>query len=188
MKKFYKLKNKGFSLVELVIVIAVIAILSAIAIPSFTGVMRKARQSAALAFADNILKTALVFHSENSRWPNTWLEFARNSTGIDASQLESCSVYNSRCSGNQTIFLSGAYITEFYTRPDEIRISIWGRKKEDKNLHVWGCLNLNRGGNIYTWNNDLFFQGPAWPDENTRITGDNGERLSMCGQVGGVGE
>ena len=109
-------------MIELVIVIAVIAILSAVAIPSFTRVIRKAKQSAALAFADNILKTALVFHSDNGRWPNTWSEFAQNSTAIDASQLESCSVYNSRCSGNQTIFLSGAYITEFYTRPDEIRI------------------------------------------------------------------
>ena len=160
MKKFYKLKNKGFSLTELVIVIAVIAILSAIAVPSFTGVIRKARQSAALAFADNILKTALVFHSDYGRWPNTWSEFAQNSETIDASQLESCSVYNSRCSGNQTIFLNGAYITEFYTRPDEIRISIWGRKKEDKNLHVWGCLNLYRGGIFIPGIMIYFFKDP----------------------------
>ena len=133
MRKFIY-SNAGFTLVELVVVIAVLAILSAVAIPAFTGVIRKARQSAALAFADNVLKTALVFQFENNRWPNSWAELAQNSSAVDANKLDSCSKYNSRCSGNQTIFLNGAYITEFYTRPDEIRISIWGRDKEDKNL------------------------------------------------------
>lgn len=182
------LDNNGFSLIELVVVIAVLAILSAVAIPTYTGVIRKARQSAALAFADSVLKTAIVFHSENDRWPNSWNEFAQNSSAIDATNLESCSVYNSRCSGNQTMFLKGQYITEFYIRPDEIRISVWNPSPKYKNHHVWGCININRGGNIYTWNTEKYFQGPAWPDENTRITGDNGERLSMCGQIGGVGE
>ena len=111
-----------------------------------------------------------------------------NSNSINASDLESCSRYNSRCSGNQTIILGGQYITEYYLRPDEIRISVWNPSPEYKNHHVWGCFNLNRGGNIYTWNTEKYFQGPAWGNENTRITGDNGERLSMCGQVGGVGE
>lgn len=189
MKKFLSRPNEdGFSLVELVIVIAVISILSAVAIPAFRGVIIKGRQAAALAFADNILKTAFIFHSENKRWPNSWEEFAQNSSAIDANTLESCSKYNARCSGNQTVFLDGAYITEFYTRPAEIRISIWGRKKEDKNRHVWGCFHLLNGGNIHTWNTEKFFQGPAWGNENTRITGDNDERLDMCGQVGGVGE
>ena len=49
-------------------------------------------------------------------------------------------------------------------------------------------MHIFNGGNIHTWNTEKFFQGPAWEDENTRITGDNGERLDMCGQVGGVGE
>ena len=187
LKNIHK-HNNGFSLIELVVVIAVLAILSAVAIPSFTRVMRKARQSAALAFVDSVLKTAIVFNSENGRWPNSWNEFAQNSSAINASDLESCSKYNARCSGNQTIILGGQYITEYYLRPDEIRISVWNPSPEYKNHHVWGCFNLNRGGNIYTWNTEKYFQGPAWGNENTRITGDNGERLSMCGQVGGVGE
>ena len=39
--------NKGFSLIELVVVVAVLAILSAIAIPTFTNINDKARASAA---------------------------------------------------------------------------------------------------------------------------------------------
>ena len=43
-----KMNNKGFTIVELVIVIAVIAILAAVMIPTFSGVVTKAEQSAAV--------------------------------------------------------------------------------------------------------------------------------------------
>ena len=48
-----KTNKKGFTIVELVIVIAVIAILSAVLIPTFTGVTTSAKKSAALQEARN---------------------------------------------------------------------------------------------------------------------------------------
>ena len=42
------MNKKGFTIVELVIVIAVIAILAAVLIPTFSGIVEKAKQSAAL--------------------------------------------------------------------------------------------------------------------------------------------
>ena len=45
--------NRGFTLVELVIVIAVIAILAAVLVPTFSGVVKKAHASAALIDATN---------------------------------------------------------------------------------------------------------------------------------------
>lgn len=42
----FKKMNKGFTLIELVIVIAVIAILSAVLIPTFNGVIKEAQMSA----------------------------------------------------------------------------------------------------------------------------------------------
>ena len=48
-----KTNKKGFTIVELVIVIAVIAILSAVLIPTFSNVTTSAKQRAALANARN---------------------------------------------------------------------------------------------------------------------------------------
>ena len=46
-----KMNKKGFTIVELVIVIAVIAILSAVLIPTFSGVVGQAKETARLADA-----------------------------------------------------------------------------------------------------------------------------------------
>ena len=51
--------KKGFTIVELVIVIAVIAILAAVLIPTFTGATEKAQKSAALQNAENAWKEFL---------------------------------------------------------------------------------------------------------------------------------
>lgn len=53
-------KKKGFTIVELVIVIAVIAILAAVAIPTFTTVIDKANQSNALQMAKAELDNKLA--------------------------------------------------------------------------------------------------------------------------------
>ena len=48
--------KKGFTIVELVIVIAVIAILAGVLIPTFAGITNRAKESAALQEATNALK------------------------------------------------------------------------------------------------------------------------------------
>lgn len=55
-----KMNKKGFTIVELVIVIAVIAILSAVLIPTFSSVTKKAKESAALSEASSALTAVLV--------------------------------------------------------------------------------------------------------------------------------
>ena len=46
--------NKGFSLVELIVVIAIMAILAAVAIPTFAGFIKKANVAADEGFANDI--------------------------------------------------------------------------------------------------------------------------------------
>lgn len=57
MKKHSK---RGFTITELAIVIAVIAILSAVLIPTFAGITNKAKASAAEQAAANAMKVVLV--------------------------------------------------------------------------------------------------------------------------------
>ena len=47
-------KRKGFTIVELVIVIAVIAILSAVLIPTFVGIVKKAKLSNDISFCMSV--------------------------------------------------------------------------------------------------------------------------------------
>lgn len=55
--------KKGFTIVELVIVIAVIAILAGVLIPTFAGVTTKAKKSAALQEARNLYTEYLAFEN-----------------------------------------------------------------------------------------------------------------------------
>ncbi len=57
--------KKGFTVMELVIVIAVIAILAAVLIPTFSGIIKKADESAALQEARGILTNYLAEAAEN---------------------------------------------------------------------------------------------------------------------------
>jgi type IV pilus assembly protein PilE len=47
-------RQKGFTLIELMIAVAVIAILAAIALPSYEGQMRKSRRASAQAFMADV--------------------------------------------------------------------------------------------------------------------------------------
>jgi len=55
-----KNKKKGFTMVELVVVIAVIGILAAVLIPTFSNITEKAEKSAALQEAGNALTVVLT--------------------------------------------------------------------------------------------------------------------------------
>src|ERR1017187_763548 len=66
--KFTKLVRsvKGFSLVELMIVVAIIGILSAVAIPNFSRFQRKARRSEVKNNLSSYYTTELSYSAENN--------------------------------------------------------------------------------------------------------------------------
>lgn len=55
-----KVDNQGFNLVELVVVIGVLSILSAVAIPNFICIIRKSKATAALTAISNVRKECIV--------------------------------------------------------------------------------------------------------------------------------
>lgn len=56
-------KRRGFTIVELVIVVAVIAVLAAVLIPTFSGIIEKARESAAMQEALGAYTEYLIDHA-----------------------------------------------------------------------------------------------------------------------------
>ena len=66
-----KMNKKGFTIVELSIVIAVVAILSAVLIPTFSGVAKNAKNSAALQEARNAYTQYLTECAEQKEDPAT---------------------------------------------------------------------------------------------------------------------
>lgn len=73
--------QKGFTLVEVMIVIAIIGIMAAIAIPNFIRYKKNSEDVAALSAARNAYTAALSYLADNARqeWPD--LSFAKLQEG-----------------------------------------------------------------------------------------------------------
>jgi len=177
-------EQEGFSLLELVFVVAVLAILTAIAIPAFGDFTRSARQAAAITYVDAILKSSTIFRIYEGRWPSTWTEIQQYSgqagTG-PLSQLESCTDHGSACNGNERVIVDGQYLINYWTQGSEIRVSAWRFNNSgptSQNRSVWGCAKDGSVLKMVAWKKDgSFWQGPAWQGG---MKDDDGNDLATC--------
>ena len=88
-----KQKSKGFTIVELLIVIVVIAILATLVIVTFTGIQQKARDSKRETDIDALDSHLEAYYADNGYYPtiaalqdSTWV--ANNMKGLDPSALK----------------------------------------------------------------------------------------------------
>ena len=75
-----KTKNQGFTIVELLIVVVVIAILAAITIVSYAGITARANESAVKLQASNFAKKAEAYNAEVGNYPLTAANLGSDAT------------------------------------------------------------------------------------------------------------
>lgn len=78
-------EQRGFTIVELLIVIVVIAILAAISIVTYTGVQTRVKVTKSIADLTEINKIIKMYHTEHGQYPatpsNNWVWSNDNPTG-----------------------------------------------------------------------------------------------------------
>ena len=63
------MKQNGFTLIELMITIVIIAILAGIAVPQYLAYTKRAEVAELVALADIVKKKVGIFYSTKGRWP-----------------------------------------------------------------------------------------------------------------------
>lgn len=85
MLKTLKKAQAGFTIIELLIVIAIIAILAGLVLNNFQGAQAKARDTQRVTDVNNIHTKLEEYHNDNSGYPNTFS--GETFPGMDAESL-----------------------------------------------------------------------------------------------------
>ena len=78
-------RNKGFTLIELMIVVAIIAVIAAIAIPSLLGAKKSANEASAISSLRTVCTVCEQFRNRNGAYPATLV--ALGNAGLIDNQL-----------------------------------------------------------------------------------------------------
>lgn len=87
------MKKSGFTLVELIIVMAVVAILASVVIPSFSKHVRTSRRSEAITTLLTTHRNYEQYYSENGSYPTSNTELPSNSDYYQYSSTVSGKIY-----------------------------------------------------------------------------------------------
>lgn len=101
-------QQKGFTIVELLIVIVVIGILAAITIVAFNGIQNRAKSTKAQGVASEVQKKAEAYNADQGRYPLSESEFTGEIASLGANtNIEAAAASINVDNGQTTV----AYVT-----------------------------------------------------------------------------
>ncbi|MBI2434758.1 MAG: prepilin-type N-terminal cleavage/methylation domain-containing protein [Candidatus Hydrogenedentes bacterium] len=102
-------KNKGFTLIELMIVVAIIAIIAAIAIPNLLRSRMQSNESAAIGNLRTIVGAEVAYHAANYQYTASFADLTGSTpTFLDGDWAGVKSGYNYTLGGAATNFTANA--------------------------------------------------------------------------------
>lgn len=102
------IKMRGFSLIELMIVVAIVAIISAIAIPSYRNNVLKSNRAEGMEALLQVAQNQEVLYSQTNRYSTNAQPFAPTAVSVNSEDdLYTVTVANGAC-GNNSCFIATA--------------------------------------------------------------------------------
>jgi type IV pilus assembly protein PilA len=130
-------QQKGFTLIELMIVIAIVGVLASIALPAYQEYVNKAKVSEVMAFASKPKAAITEFYSANGVLPTTEIAAARINLAIGLSDKISKAVITT--AGDKTTIRVEAKIKDAKAEIADLAYELVGTAQSDGSGIKWAC-------------------------------------------------